>query len=271
AAHASNPSDMPARTSIKAGPGGPAVAYTDANGQGPMLATQKGGGWSAQAIDPGGGGFAVSLALSSNGSPDVAYYTGGGEVREAHPSGAGPWATTRVANGGSSHPAGWSASIGVDKKNTAWIAYYDAVGDMVRLASVSGGNVTRKPLANTQQGELPQLAVSPDGNDVWIAWYDHVNLDLLVGEYGVNAAPKFALVVPSGIPVGASPQPSAGATCSASGSTVDVVAQNISFNSKCYAGPSGKPFTISFDNKDTGVPHNFAVYDSQGGKLLFGA
>ena len=161
------------------------------------------------------------------------------------------------------------------QKGTDWIAYYDAVGDMVRLASVSGGNVTRKPLENTQQGELPQVAVSPDGNDVWIAWYDHVNLDLLVGEYGVKTPPAFTLVKPSEVPVGGKASAPSTATCSPSGSTVSVVApvgaSGTGFEQTCYAASAKQAFTITFDNKDTSITHNFAVYDTQGGKYIFGA
>ena len=57
-------------------------------------------------------------------------------------------------------------------------------------------------------------------------------------------------------------------TCSASGTTLNVVAQNFSFDKSCYAVSAGQPFTVHFDNKDS-VPHNFAIYtDSTASKPL---
>jgi plastocyanin len=32
--------------------------------------------------------------------------------------------------------------------------------------------------------------------------------------------------------------------------------------------PAGERFTICFDNRDTGVQHNFAAYEEQGGDVL---
>ena len=58
------------------------------------------------------------------------------------------------------------------------------------------------------------------------------------------------------------PSPTA-AACSRSGSTVDVIAKNISFDSKCLAAPAGKPFKIDFRNDDGGTPHNFSIYTDQ--------
>ena len=60
---------------------------------------------------------------------------------------------------------------------------------------------------------------------------------------------------------------SAVSTCSPSGQTLHVSAQNFAFDKSCYAVRAGKPFTIDFDNKDT-APHNFAIYvDSTSKKL----
>ena len=57
-------------------------------------------------------------------------------------------------------------------------------------------------------------------------------------------------------------------TCSPSGTTINVVAKNFTFDKACYAAPAGQPFTVQFDNKDS-APHNFAIYtDSSIGKAL---
>lgn len=41
---------------------------------------------------------------------------------------------------------------------------------------------------------------------------------------------------------------------------IDLVAQNIAFDKKTITVPPGAEVMIHFDNKDNGVPHNFAVY-----------
>jgi plastocyanin len=62
---------------------------------------------------------------------------------------------------------------------------------------------------------------------------------------------------------------SKGATCAPAGTTLNVVAKNLSFGVKCLAAPAGQAFTIDFDNQD-GAPHNVALYtDSSRSKPLF--
>ena len=45
--------------------------------------------------------------------------------------------------------------------------------------------------------------------------------------------------------------------------TIDLVAQNISFDKSTITVQAGVNVTIAFDNKDSGMPHNFAVYESR--------
>jgi cytochrome c oxidase subunit 2 len=52
------------------------------------------------------------------------------------------------------------------------------------------------------------------------------------------------------------------ATCAATGSKVELIAQNISWNTSCLGVVGGKSFQVEIDNKDSGVAHNFAIYDS---------
>ncbi len=44
--------------------------------------------------------------------------------------------------------------------------------------------------------------------------------------------------------------------------TIDLVAQNTTFDKATITVPAGAFVTINFNNKDTAIPHNFAVYDS---------
>jgi cytochrome c oxidase subunit 2 len=53
-------------------------------------------------------------------------------------------------------------------------------------------------------------------------------------------------------------------TCEPSGGELRVVAQGIAFDQGCLAAPADTPFTIAFDNRDEGVPHNVAIYTDEG-------
>ena len=71
---------------------------------------------------------------------------------------------------------------------------------------------------------------------------------------------------------------SGGAAGGAGGpTTVDLVAQNIQFNTHTITVSAGQPVTINFDNKDAGVLHNVAVFTDKslaskifGGQLVTG-
>src|SRR5439155_25775337 len=45
--------------------------------------------------------------------------------------------------------------------------------------------------------------------------------------------------------------------------SVALAAQNIAFDKKQLTMPAGAKVTLSFDNKDSGVPHNFALFSDQ--------
>ena len=51
-------------------------------------------------------------------------------------------------------------------------------------------------------------------------------------------------------------------TCKPDGTTLSLVAHNISWNQFCMAVPANTPFTVNIDNQDAGIEHNFAIYDS---------
>ncbi|MFN2544735.1 MAG: hypothetical protein ABR600_09250 [Actinomycetota bacterium] len=260
---ASSSRRLPATTSIEASRSGPLLAYTGPGGQGPMLAKRTGGAWTSESIDSGGGGYGISLALDADGYPHVAYYTSRGEVRHAHSVGA-PWEVTPIAQAGRTHPAGWSASIALDKKGTHYIAWYDANDDQIRLATNSSGKFKEIPVTGTQQGELPQVAVAPDGSTVYVAWYDHVNADLYVGLYGVNGPLDVGLaaVPPQTPPSGPTGGPSGG--CSPD--------DNVTINAPSGAAVGGfketsvtapaKGVAICFENDDSGVAHNVGIFSA---------
>ncbi|MGZ4124659.1 MAG: cupredoxin domain-containing protein [Actinomycetota bacterium] len=60
------------------------------------------------------------------------------------------------------------------------------------------------------------------------------------------------------------------AACAPNGTKLVISAQNVAFSTDCLAAPAGKAFTIVFDNKDPGVPHNISIYtDDSASTALF--
>ena len=51
------------------------------------------------------------------------------------------------------------------------------------------------------------------------------------------------------------------ASCSPTGTTVNVVAQNTAFKSQCLAAPANVQFTVSYENKDS-IGHNIVFLES---------
>lgn len=49
------------------------------------------------------------------------------------------------------------------------------------------------------------------------------------------------------------------AECSPTGTELRVVAQGIAFDTACLAAPADTPFTVVFENRDAGIPHNVAI------------
>jgi plastocyanin len=68
--------------------------------------------------------------------------------------------------------------------------------------------------------------------------------------------------------IAAGPSASAAATPSATASgvsagTIDLTAQNLAFDKSTITVKAGSQVTINFNNKDSGIPHNFAIYTDQ--------
>jgi len=98
-----------------------------------------------------------------------------------------------------------------------------------------------------------------------------------VYRYHLNSDPSVqgeVIVTTSG---GALPESSAGQSQSTVASpeaktpvnavTIYLSAKNIAYNKSTITVPAGANVTVHFDNQDSGVPHNFAVYDSSAAKV----
>lgn len=60
------------------------------------------------------------------------------------------------------------------------------------------------------------------------------------------------------------------ALSAANEAVVDLIARGIAFNTKSITVPAGSMVTVNFDNQDSGIRHNFAVYDSSAAeKVIF--
>ena len=73
---------------------------------------------------------------------------------------------------------------------------------------------------------------------------------------------------PSGGPGGSGEPGGSGAPA---GTVVDLAAQNVAYTTDALQAPAGAPFTINFDNKDTGVAHNVAIHDASGKEIFKGS
>jgi plastocyanin len=65
-------------------------------------------------------------------------------------------------------------------------------------------------------------------------------------------------------------QSSTSTTTSPQRVTIDLVAKDIAFDKSTVTVPAGAQVTVNFDNQDSGIPHNFAVYtDSSAQASIF--
>jgi hypothetical protein len=58
---------------------------------------------------------------------------------------------------------------------------------------------------------------------------------------------------------GGPPGPPPSFSCTPSGTQLQQTASGIAFQKTCLAAPAGQPFTIQFDNKDSGTQHNIHI------------
>jgi plastocyanin len=246
--------------------GEPLIAY--GNDGRTELARRSGGGWTTEQV-PGDGGYGVSMAMDQDGNPHLAYYDAAGHVRHAHSISHGAWQVDDLAQvaGAAGPVAGWSTGIALDGKGTHHVTWADTGTHQVFLASNAGGSFQATPIAGSSRGLYPAIAVSQDGDHLAVAWYDSLNLDLDVATSGASGLLAF-----SPPPVAATTVPPTTAQCAPKGTTVDVSAKNVAFDTDCLAAPADTAFKIVFDNQDASIPHNVDIYsDSSATKHLGGA
>jgi plastocyanin len=158
---------------------------------------------------------------------------------------------------------GFAAAAVGDLWSEAWI--WSAVGVLL-IASVAMyvmarpfyrrvGVVARALEGGTQAVTSQQFVSILRSSRPWsIAWVGFGALAIIL--YLMVFKPTF------GLEAGAPSSGSQGVACAPAGSTLNVVARNLSFGVKCLAAPADQPFTIDFSNQD-GAPHNVAIYTNQ--------
>ena len=73
---------------------------------------------------------------------------------------------------------------------------------------------------------------------------------------------------PSAAPASAAPDPMA--TGAPIGTTLQIGAQNIQFDTDHLAAPAGQGWVLEFANHDAGVPHNVEILDDTGASVFKG-
>ncbi len=75
---------------------------------------------------------------------------------------------------------------------------------------------------------------------------------------------------PTVVPGATNPTTGGGGGTVTTGTNVDLVAENISFDQSAITVPANTTFTINFDNRDSGIPHNVVIHkDSPTGDVVF--
>ncbi len=277
----------PARTGIASTPDGPVVVYADPAAGAVMAARQHGRTWTTEQVEAGVDGAGISVAATSDGSLVAAYYAGKDRVSVATSDGgawsaseaatlsaptptpsssAAPSATTTPAAEAPGQSEGRSTGVAITDDGTEYLTYTDpASGVVLASSSPDGGGFERIETRGTESGEWPDVAVTPDGAGVSLAWYAPDQQNLVFGTYA--EADSITLAKPSPSLVLSTEAP-AGAECSADTVkpatditvTAPVGAVSSGFAETCVVAPAGQPLTLTFDNQDTGQTHNADFY-----------
>jgi hypothetical protein len=247
--------DEPISTGVGSVGGTAMVAYGSEGAT--QVALEGGNRWTSEPVDESGGA-GVSMAVNPDGVPHVAFFDGSGTVRHATPA-ADVWDVTDVGEGATTSPTsiavGDDGAIHVGWQTAEGIAY--AAGPEGQLAAVE------LPPASAG-GTQPRVGTGPEGA-ASVAWFDAENGELQMAMRS-DTEPLLAVPSPTGAPDGGA----ALAPCEPEGTELQIAAVNLAFDKDCLAAPAGEAFTIEFDNQDSGVPHNVAIYtDESAADVLF--
>ena len=122
---------------------------------------------------------------TADGALTASYYASPGSVQRRHLRRRG--LARRRGRGVDAAPArasadGLSTGVAVSDDGTVYLTYVDPGADAVMLAtSADGGPSSPIETRGTEGGRWPDVAVTPDGATVSLAWYAPRNEDLAFG------------------------------------------------------------------------------------------
>lgn len=246
---------------------GPMVTYTGGGGPVALLIGEN-ELVNLQQIEAGGGGFGLSMAVDGDGTPSVSYLTDEGAVHVATMNGR-RWSRTVAAElGPSTDPvgeAGLVTGLAVDDEGVRTVAYVDVASDSVAASSDAEGEFAPLDVTGTIGGRYPSIAMSGDGQTLFLTWYDAVNGDLGLGTFAETNELAVARPSPT-TEVTAAPAPTTdGGTNEKPSSDLAVAAPPgaaaTGFDTTSLVAIADEDFTVEFDNQDPQVQHNWALYE----------
>jgi plastocyanin len=248
------------RTAVIESDGGAAIAFADAR-HGLVIATGGDESWTADQIDAATG---EGLAAASTSDGAALTYYDGDEVVVATGAPGGSFDAAPVSDvaEGSAEEDGAGTSVAVDDQGATWVAWVDGT-DGVRFASSQGEGF--EPIdtgADTATGAMPSVAVTPDGETAYLAWYDTQHEDVFLGAHGEIEGLALAEPSPEPTPEPAAPAPQPEGDCTpVTDGVLEITAQGLEFDTGCVEVAAGESFTIAFTNEDPDQ-HNVAIYPS---------
>jgi hypothetical protein len=271
------PPPMPTRVGVTSD--GPVVAWVDTAAGAVNVSSRQGDDWAATEVAGGVSGQGLDMAVDADGNPLLTFFDDDGGVQLARQSGSG-WSLTKIADAQPADPEGVgnlapTTSIAVDDEG-AMVAAWDDADGVILATSDDGETFTPLETLDTIGGRAPSVGVSPDGSNVYMAWYDAEGENLRFGVQGEFG--ELAVAAPSPTPEPGQATPPAnggdGGECGADGEIqLDIVASGVSFDTSCLVGPADEAFQINFDNQDDAAqtgPHNVAIYvDESAAESLF--
>jgi hypothetical protein len=265
------PQPMPTRIGVTSA--GPTIAWVDTEAGAVMVSTLQGEEWVPTEVTAGVSGQGLDMAVDADGNALLTFFDDDGGVQLARQDGAG-WSVAPIADAQPADPEATgnlapTTSIAVDDQGALAAAWDDAEG-VVLATSEDGETFETVETLDTRDGRSPSVAVSPDGANVFLAWYDAQGQNLRVGVLGdigeLPVAAPSPTIDPDQIPA---PAPGPGEECGADGETLlDIVAIGIAWDPTCLVAPAGEAFTVNVDNQDAGTQHNFNLLTEQGGDSI---
>jgi plastocyanin len=274
------PRECPPATQLAIVGGEPLVTVADPSTGEVIAARRSGEAWSTEVVATDAAGGASLSAAGDTAA--VAYYSQGGvAVATGEPDGG--WTTEEVASvtpspepspspspadGESPSPAAQepirtepTTGVAVNGEGRLWVSWEDASGIHLAASGEDGG-VQQQDLGGAAEGGVtPSLAVTEDGASAYLAWFDPETGDLFVG---ISAElSDVLLAAPSPTPA-LETGPAPGECGQDAEILLEVTAPGLLFEPNCLVAEAGDAFTVTFNNEDEGVTHNFALLPEPG-------